>query len=415
MCIMLRGILAFRAPDMQTLPELHRDLPEQEYANRALLTRQELEREDLDALILSHEPNIRWLVGYHIMVTQRIKWMIAAVIFCRDADQGSVLMCATDATGSQMACVDATRYWDDSSQPPFTSYADPIKVLTDEIRRRGLKDKRIGMELGAGMRVDLPLKEADGLRDALPEAEIVDFAPSLWRLRSVKSEPEIERLREAARITMEGYRTAFPLMAEGMTEKQLASIIYAKWFELGADHIALLSIISSPPGNRYAHVGPSECPIPRGEIVNIDGGCVFKGYCADIYRLACVGPPPDDQRRLVDCIIEAKREMIAQIRPGAPCGHVYEAGERVMRSAGYGHLIPDITWGHSVGLDVHELPTITKGSEELIKKNMVFCVEPWTLDYSDWSQLRNFEDMIRVTADGTELLSPGLDDLYVCP
>ena len=128
-----------------------------------------------------------------------------------------------------------------------------------------------------------------------------------------------------------------------------------------------------------------------------------------------MGQPPDDQRRLVDCIIEAKREMIARIRPGAPCGHVYEAGERVMRNAGYGHLIPDITWGHSLGLDLHELPTITKGSEELIKQNMVFCVEPWTLDYSDWSQLRNFEDMIRVTADGTELLSPGLDDLYVCP
>ena len=64
--------------------------------------------------------------------------------------------------------------------------------------------------------------------------EAVDVAPTLWRLRAIKSELEVDKLREAARITMEGYRAGFDAVREGMTEKELAAVICSKWLELGA-------------------------------------------------------------------------------------------------------------------------------------------------------------------------------------
>ncbi len=78
-------------------------------------------------------------------------------------------------------------------------------------------------------------------------------------------------------------------------------------------------------------------------------------------------------------------------------------------------MLGDTSIGHSIGLEMHEIPHLAWGSDEVIEENMVLCVEPWMLDYSDWSLGRNFEDMVLVTADGMELLSPGFEDLVILP
>ena len=396
------------------LEERHRDFALEEYARRAEQVREELERQGMDAVVLTHEPNVRWLAGYHNLLTLRMKWMTVAVLFPREAENGSVLMCATDATGTGVACVDEVRFWDEKSKPPFSGSASPVGVLAWEIRKRGLETKRIGMELGEGMRVDLSHNDFAALRQALPKMDLVDFAPSLWRLRSIKSHLEVEKLAQAADITLEGYRKGFRLLREGMTEKELAAIICSRWLELGAQAIGFCGIVSTPRGVRYAHVGPSDLPIRRGQIVNVDGGCLVNGYWADVFRMVCIGEPTSqEERSVVQCIIEAKQEAIAATRPGVPCGDVYDAAARVFRHAGYGYLLGDTSIGHGLGLDMHELPTLSQGSDVKLEQNMVLCVEPWTLDYCDWSMGRNFEDTVRVTGSGTELLTPGLDNLVI--
>jgi len=392
----------------------HRDFGGQEYARRAELVREALAREGLDGLILTHEPNIRWLVGYHITLSKGVKWMNTAVVFPREPDRGSALMLARDANGQDLAHVDEVRFWDGGTEPPFDSYAEPAGVLAEAIRRRGLESGRIGMELGAGMRVDLAQNDIAALREALPGITAVDFTAALWRLRSIKSEAEVECLRKAAGITLEGYGHAFAMVKEGMTEKELAAIICSKWLELGAEGIGFMTIVSDWRAFSYTHVGPWDTPIRAGEIVNVDGGCVVKGYCADVFRMVCVGAPRDaEERRLIECIITAKNDAIAAIRPGVRSGEVFSAAERTLREAGFGHVVGDTTIGHGLGLELHELPTLTQGSEVEIRENMVLCVEPWTVDYSDCSMGRNFEDTVRVTLDGTELLTAGLDDLVV--
>ena len=243
-----------------------------------------------------------------------------------------------------------------------------------------------------------------------------DITAALWRLRGIKSEREIQKLREAARITLQGYSAGFDAMREGMTEKELAAVIGARWLELGASTAGALNLAASWRSVRYAHVEPVDGPVLSGEIVNLDGGCTVDGYRADIFRMACIGEPTNPQEvPLTSCIIEAQKSAIAAMKPGVTCGEVWAVAARVLEAGGFGHLLADTSVGHSIGLEAHELPRLSRGSPQVIEENMVLCVEPWTLDYSDWSMGRNHEDMVRVTAAGTELLSPGFDDLVILP
>ena len=132
--------------------------------------------------------------------------------------------------------------------------------------------------------------------------------------------------------------------------------------------------------------------------------------------MACLGQPTNkEEERLVRCILEAKRRAIAAMKPGVTCGKIWTIATRTLDKGGFGHLVADTSMGHGVGLEIHEWPTLSRDSQVLIEENMVFCVEPWTLDYSDWSMGRNHEDMVRVTADGTELLSEGFQELVILP
>ena len=104
-----------------------------------------------------------------------------------------------------------------------------------------------------------------------------------------------------------------------------------------------------------------------------------------------------------------------QTKSGAQCGDMWAIAADSLEKREFGHLLADTSVGHGIGLEICELPTLSKDSKVIIEENMVFCVEPWTLDYTDWTMGRNHEDMVRITKDGTELLSEGFDELVVLP
>ena len=397
----------------QALVEYYREFPVEEHTGRADRLRVALDSQGLDAALLTYEPNIRWLTGFHIQSYS--KRLPVAVLLTCGRDARTVFMCGSNHTGAEMAVVDEVRHWNDSSKPPFDGNASPAEVLAAVVKEYGLERSRVGMELGGGMRVDLAQDEIETLRAALLEMEAVDVALTLWRLRAIKSELEVDKLREAARITMEGYSAGFDAMREGMTEKELAAVLGSKWLELGATTPFNLNLAATWRSVRFAHVEPVNTPIQIGEIVNVDGGCTVDGYRADIFRLACIGEPTDPREvPMISSMIKAQRAAIATIKPGVTCGEVRAGAAQVLDEAGFGHLLTN-SIGHSIGLEMHEVPHLSRGSAEVIEENMVLCVEPCLLDYSDWSIGRNYEDMVRVTADGTELLSPGFDDLVILP
>lgn len=396
------------------LVKYYRDFPVGEHRCRIEKFCKELNNKSIDAALLTYEPNIRWLTGYHTLY--KTKWVPIAVLLSCGSEQRVLFMCATDSTGADMAVADEVMYWDDRSIPPFHSSANPTEVLITAMREHGLENKRIGMELGIGMRVDLCQNDIAVLQRTMPNMEQEDISDILWRLRSIKSVLEIEKLKKTAEITLKGYEAGFNKMRERMTEKELSYIVSSKWLELGASTVGTLFLAADWRSVRYAHVDPVDTQIRLNEIVNFDGGCTVDGYKADIFRMACIGQPHNrEEVRLIKCIIEAEKKAIATMKPGVRCGEIWDIAAQTLEKGGFGHLIADTSVGHGVGLDIVEWPTLSRGSDVLIEENMVFCVEPWTMDYSDWSMGRNHEDMVRITKDGTELLSPEFAELVILP
>ena len=145
----------------RALVEYYREFPVEEYAGRADRLRAALESRGLDAALLTYEPNVRWLTGFHIQWYS--KWTAVAVLVTCGPDARTVFMYATDHGGTEMAAVDEVRHWDDSFKPPFDGNARPAEVLAAIVREYGLERSRVGMELGGGMRIDLAQDEIETL------------------------------------------------------------------------------------------------------------------------------------------------------------------------------------------------------------------------------------------------------------
>jgi Xaa-Pro aminopeptidase len=143
---------------------------------------------------------------------------------------------------------------------------------------------------------------------------------------------------------------------------------------------------------------------------------VYEGYWCDFKRMACVGEPRPDQRRFYNLAKDGLFAAIKAIQPGVPFNAPLQAAFAVNDQAGFGAFSRwclENGWsaiGHSLGLDIHELPGLSASNTALIQENMVLSVEPYiTLNgvFPFWDANEKFglEDVVVVTKDGVEILT----------
>src|SRR5579883_3298564 len=128
------------------------------------------------------------------------------------------------------------------------------------------------------------------------------------RLRQVKSAEEIALLRQAIEITDKTFAYICEWIQPGMTEKQVQWELARKMVELGAEGPAFGSIVASGPNSSMPHAHAGQRPIGRGEMITIDMGARYKGYCADMTRTICLGEPAEPRmREIYDAVLLAMR------------------------------------------------------------------------------------------------------------
>jgi Xaa-Pro aminopeptidase len=150
------------------------------------------------------------------------------------------------------------------------------------------------------------------------------------------------------------------------------------------------------------HATPGGDPIARDALVVVDLGCVVDGYCSDCTRTFATGTVNGDAAAVYDLVRETQAATLEQVRPGAACKELDEfARERIAR-AGHGERFGH-GLGHGVGLEVHELPTLSRlGDGELAAGNVV-TVEPGVYVPDEFGV--RIEDLVAVTESGAEVLS----------
>lgn len=313
-----------------------------------------------------------------------------------------------------------------------------------------LEERLPGLITGADAiyyRLDESALASEQVRDALREARargprsgtgpraLVDPGEILDELRLRKDVQEIERMREAARITVAAFAEVAPLVRSGAGEWEIQGRLDGAFRALGGDGPAYESIVGSGPNACTLHYVRNDRRLEAGETVLIDAGASLGWYAADLTRsLPVDGVFTDAGRAVYEVVDRAREAAIAVVRPGANVSDVHHAAVQVLvdglralgvRQVGDAPLpggspapwFPHQT-SHWLGLDVHDVGDYARdGASRVLEPGMVLTVEPglyfsrafrdagWGVPEHLWDIGVRVEDDIVVTPDGYENLT----------
>lgn len=238
--------------------------------------------------------------------------------------------------------------------------------------------------------------------------ELIELPNCIHSIRSKKDVLELKFMRKAAAIASDAFLEVISAVRAGQTEKDVALQLEYVTRQRGAEAVSFPIIVVSGVRGALPHGRASGKKIEKGELVTIDFGSVYKGYCSDETCTVVVGRPGSRQRKIYQVVKNAHDEAISIIRQGIKVKEIDAAARKVVAKAGLGRYFRHGT-GHGVGLAVHEEPRIAAEQETRVEKDMVFTIEPGVY-IPGWGGVR-IEDMVRVTNGGCELLSSVGKDL----
>jgi Xaa-Pro dipeptidase len=283
----------------------------------------------------------------------------------------------------------------------WVSEAAPLDVrepsaLTDRLRE--LRPRRVGIaheEL-------LPAVLAAALREAVPGAEFVSATSLMDRVRLVKSEWELARMRRSATVCAAGWQAFVDVLEPGLPEYRIVAEVEAEIKRLGAEDNFML--IASGGDEVRGMTAPTPRHLELGDMVRTELTPQMNGYWLQICRSAVVGKPSDGQRASFDLFNEAVEAGMSVVRPGVTAHDVAKAQNDVFRKRGYGEYCTSQytrVRGHGHGLHLDETPII-EGNETVLPENSVFIIHPNT--YTPLAGYHVLGDPVRVTRDGCEVL-----------
>ena len=352
--------------------------------------------EGADALLVSHAPDVRYLSGF--------TGSSGAV-----AIQGKSAALFTDGRYAAQAREEARGLRVVVQKKPPTLLAMEWLVKAGATRCAFDAGQTTVAAL-AGMRQTLPLGLVPGRRRGFFLATDGVVA----KLRQVKDEDEIARMRRAAALGCRLFEGVLEHIVIGKTEAGATEMEVAARLEFaarmaGAEAMSFETIVASGVRSALPHGRASGAKLPRRGFVTLDFGVVLEGYCSDMTRTVHLGKASGRERDVYHSVLEAQHAAVAAVAPGVSCGEVDEAARSVLRKTRLDKAFSHST-GHGVGLEIHEGPRIAAGQKQVLEPGMVITIEPGVyLSGRDAAGDGEFgvriEDMVLVTARGGEVLT----------
>ncbi len=242
------------------------------------------------------------------------------------------------------------------------------------------------------------------------KVHLVPMVGTVEKMRVIKSDDEIALLRESTRLNEKVFKLVYNSIEPGMTEREIALTIELTMRELGAESPSFDTIVAFGTNAAKPHAVPTDRALQSGELVLIDMGLVYKGYCSDMTRTFVAGKPDKIFRQRLGVVRKAQLAGIAKLRAGVRGKDVDQAARRVISDAGYGDFFGH-GLGHGVGLAVHEEPRLSRQSRKKLKPGMIVTIEPG-IYLPEWGGIR-LENMAIVRKDGCELLNADTTSLDI--
>lgn len=312
--------------------------------------RRGLDEAGLDALLVSHPPNLRYLSGF-------------------SGSAGFLLV----RPASALLLVDS-RYDEQASE----EVADTVAVrLADEGLMEGVADAAADLE-GRTLGFEAhrtTVRDADRLHEKAEGPTWRRTDGIVEEIRARKDAGEIDLLRRAAGAACRALAEVLEVVDAGMTERDVAAELAYRLRRAGTGPPPFDVIVASGPRSALPHARPSDRKLREGDLVLFDCGATVDGYASDVTRTVALGAARPWQQRIHEAVRAALDAALEAVEPGRPAREVDGAARGVLdeRSVDgvFGHSV-----GHGIGLEVHEPPSLSRRSDDILQEGNVVTIEP---------------------------------------
>lgn len=247
----------------------------------------------------------------------------------------------------------------------------------------------------------------------IPKQKIkfIDISGYIEKKRMIKSSSEIAKITKSQRINEKTFLTIKKIIQEHcrpekpkfrLTEKYLAWKIIELGHQFGADTVSFDPIVAFGQHSALPHHEPDNTVLKKGDLVLIDMGMKYQGYCSDMTRVIFTATPSPKQKLIYNLVLQAQKAAIKKIRSSLTGKQIDNFSRSIIKKAGFGDQYGH-AGGHGIGLDIHEIPSLSESYPEKIPANTVITIEPGIYLPGEFGI--RIEDMVIVKANGHQNLT----------
>lgn len=380
--------------------------PEEEYRSRTRKTREAMDREGIDVLLVHNTPDICYLTGFQTFFATWYSCLMLPLEGEPVLQTAELEVPAALVHGPvKMGVVTF----------PWYEAGDAGAHLGPILQERGLAKKRIGVQLSGG----LAAIDYERLRGALPDVAFEDVSDLIFNIRVIKSPAEIVYLRKAAEITAAGIRAAQAALATAKTDNDIGAAATGAMVAAGSEYFSIQPIITTGQRAGLVHLTYKRAPLHAGDAVFMEMAGCYQRYSAPMMRTSVLGEPSQEVLQLAELCRASLELVIENVRPGCTGHEVAQAVRKGLASVKDPGVYYHDYFGYSVGIGFP--PTWTDGPMYLaggvhkpLEPGMVFHTAranriPGRVGVG-------ISETILVTESGCEVLTGGVDRaLHVVP
>lgn len=329
-------------------------------------------------MLLSHPPNVRYLTGF----TGSTGFLLL---------QGGEALLVVDGRYGEQAAGEV-----DGAIEVRTGDDGLLEALGAAVGAGGAS-VRLGFEAGR-----VTVAERARLEEKVGGVDWRVTEGLVEGLRARKDAAELARIERAAGAVERAWEELTDILVEGISERESAAELDYRLRREGTGPPAFDCIVAFGERSSLPHAAPADRTLKEGDLVLVDAGATVDGYCSDLTRMATAGPPAGWQREVHAAVDAAREAAVARVTDGRPAREVDAAARERLEEAGWAEAFSHST-GHGVGLEIHEGPSVSSRSDEILREGNVVTIEPGV--YLRGRGGVRLEDLVAVESDDARLLT----------
>ncbi len=371
-----------------------RGFPDSEYRDRLSRAQAGMQSAELDALLLTTEPEVRYFTGFltRFWESPTRPWFL--VVPASGAPIAVIPSIGAHLMGQSW--ITDIRTW---RSPDYGD--DGISLLAATLREVVPLGGTTGIPSEMESHLRMPVAHFESLRTQIEKRDIVSDSALLRSLRMVKSDAEITKIRAACSVADRAFARVPEIARAGVSLSEVFRRFQMLCLEEGADWVSYLAGGAGPGGYGDVISPADDRPLAPGDVVMLDTGVVLDGYFSDFDRNYAVGDVSPEADAGYARLIEASDAAFDICRPGTTAAELFHAMDRVVTGGAGGSDAGRL--GHGLGMQLTEWPSLIPDDHTVLEPGMVLTLEPGITLPS--GQTLVHEENIVITATGAEYLS----------